>query len=72
MEMKSQPIPSDQFERCVEELRKAALLVEEIQRAADVASGLNKFEAQERLAKAREHMELAGFYLDKAIKATLK
>lgn len=69
---RAQSIPSDQFERCVDELRKAALLVEEIQRAADVASGLNKHEAQERLVKAREHMELAGFYLDKAIKAAMK
>jgi hypothetical protein len=69
---RAESIPSDQFERCVEELRKAALLVEEIQRASDVATGLNKHEAQDRLAKAREHMELAGFYLDKAIKATLK
>ena len=65
-------LPSDQFERCVEELRKATMLVEEIQRAADVASGIDKEEVRSRLVKAKDAFEIAGFHLDKAIKAAMK
>ena len=66
------PLPSDQFERCSDELRKTALLIEEIQRAADVAEGMGRYEVQQRLYKAREHFELAGFYLSKAIEETTR
>lgn len=59
--------PSDQFERVVREMRKAERLLEEIQHGTDLAAGINKFEAQRALEHASACVEVAQYWLGKAI-----
>ena len=67
--MKEQPIPSDQFARTKEELRKLYLLVDLIQSSIDIAETMETFDAKRALSKASDDIETAGFWLGKAIKA---
>lgn len=67
--MKPTPIPSDQFARTKEELRKLTLLVEEIQNSVDMAETLETLDAKRSLLKASDDIETAGFWLGKAIRA---
>lgn len=67
--MTPEKIPSDQFARTKEELRKLSLLVERIQQSVDVAQNLETIDARRALAKAQDDIETAGFWLGKAIKA---
>jgi len=67
--VKEQPIPSDQFARTKEELRKLSILVDLIQSSIDIAETMETFDAKRALSKASDEIETAGFWLGKAIKA---
>ena len=67
--MKEPQIPSDQFARTKEELRKLSVLVDLIQSSIDIAETLETFDAKRALSKASDDIETAGFWLGKAIKA---
>jgi hypothetical protein len=62
-------IPSDQFARCTDELRKLMLLVDDVQRCVDVASNVDTYDARRSLALARTDIQTAGFWLGDALKA---
>jgi hypothetical protein len=68
----SEVIPSDQFDRVVREMQKAARLIEEIQRGNDLARGLHKYEAQRALDKASARVEEAQYWLGRAIAEAAK
>ena len=65
-------VPADQFERVVREMRKAALLLDEIQHGTDLAKGVHKFEAQRALDHASACVEVAQYWLSKAIREAVK
>ena len=67
--MKEPAIPSDQFARTKEELRKLSLLVDQIQQSVEIAETLETFDAKRALVKAQDDIETAWFWLGKAIKA---
>lgn len=60
-------VPSDQFARCKEELRKLNFMVEEIQRVVDVADALPRYRAQQALQYASHDIETAGHWVSKAL-----
>jgi hypothetical protein len=66
------PIPSDQFQKATDELRKLNLIVEEVQRSLDMAENINTFEASRSLEKASDHLETAGYWLNKVVKALIR
>ena len=69
IEVKDQPIPSDQFARTKEELRKLSVLMDVMQTSIDLVETLETIDARRALVKASDDIETAGFWLGKAIKA---
>lgn len=66
--MKEPPIPSDQFERVVEELRKLSVVIEEIERGVQVAKGIHGVEARSCLVRAGARLQESGYWIGQALK----
>jgi len=64
---KDERAPPTQFERVKEEMRKLERMIAEIHEGLAVARGLHKFESQRALDKSSECIELAQYWLGKAI-----
>jgi hypothetical protein len=67
--VKDEPIPADQFARVQNEMRKLHLLVEEVAAGIVISKGLHKLEARRALTEASANLEVAQFWLGKAIHA---
>ena len=65
-------IPPDQFERVLREMRKLDMLVGEVQEHIEVARGVTNFEAQRALNEVSRHIEIAQYFMGKAIAESMK
>jgi hypothetical protein len=59
----------DQFELVLKEMEKLARLFDEVEQAIKLAKGINRHEAQRALDKARADVEVAQYWMKKAITA---
>lgn len=62
------PIPPDQVERCVKELRKVSVLIDEIERGIAVSKGLHAVEARRCISLAGGRLQEAGYWIGQAVK----
>jgi hypothetical protein len=59
----------DQFERVLLEMEKLTRLFDEVEQAIKLAKGIQRHEAQRALDKARADVEVAQYWMKKAIAA---
>ncbi len=62
------PIPSDQYERVVEELRKFSSVMDEMQRSVDMARGVHGTEARRCFSLAAARLQEAGYWFGQGLK----
>jgi hypothetical protein len=62
-------VSHDQFDRVLLEMEKLARLFDEVEQAIKLAKGINRHEAQRALDKARADVEVAQYWMRKAIDA---
>lgn len=70
--MKNDPIPSDQFARVVEELRKLSVVIDEIERGVQVSAGIHGIEARSCLVLASSRLQESGYWIGQALKHAQK
>lgn len=61
-------IPSDQFARVVEELRKLSVAIDEIEQGVRVSKGIHGIEARACLVRASDRLQESGFWIGQALK----
>jgi hypothetical protein len=69
MDKPSDHVTHDQFELVLLEMEKLARLFDEVEQAIKLAKGINRHEAQRALDKARADVEVAQYWMKKAIVA---
>jgi hypothetical protein len=69
MDGKKDQVSHDQFDRVLKEMEKLAHLFDEVEQAIKLAKGINRHEAQRALDKARADVEVAQYWMKKAIDA---
>jgi hypothetical protein len=69
MDGKKDQVSHDQFDRVLREMEKLAHLFDEVEQAIKLAKGINRHEAQRALDKARADVEVAQYWMKKAIDA---
>jgi hypothetical protein len=69
MDKPSDQVSHDQFELVLLEMEKLARLFDEVEQAIKLAKGINRHEAQRALDKARADVEVAQYWMRKAIVA---
>jgi hypothetical protein len=69
MDKPSDQVSHDQFELVLLEMEKLARLFDEVEQAIKLAKGINRHEAQRALDKARADVEVAQYWMKKAINA---
>lgn len=72
MTNRDEPVPPDQLERAMAEVRKLSLLIDELQSTVDTARGLHAFEARMCLNNAATRAQESGFWIGKAVEAARK
>lgn len=65
-------IPADQFEHVLAEMSKLSALFDEVDRSIHMARGVHRHEAQRALDEARSCVEVAQYWMKKAIDAALR
>jgi hypothetical protein len=69
---KDPPIPSDQYERVVEELRMFSLLIDEMQRSVSTAKGQHAIEARRCFARSADRLQESGYWFGQGLKNARK
>jgi t-SNARE complex subunit (syntaxin) len=69
MDPKKDHASHDQFDRVLREMEKLSQLFNEVEQAIKLAKGINRHEAQRALDKARADVEVAQYWMKKAIDA---
>lgn len=72
MTNKDEPIPPDQYERALEELRKFSLLIEEMQKNVETTRGQWAAEARRCFANSVTRLQEAGDHFIRGMKAARK
>lgn len=65
---KTYKIPSDQFERVIEEMRRFANLIDEQERHVTTSRGITALEARRCFALSSARLQEAGFWFQQALK----
>jgi hypothetical protein len=60
-------IPSDQFDRVIEEMRKFANMIDEQERHMSTARGINMIEARRCFALSSTRLQEAGYWFQQAL-----
>jgi len=69
MDPNKDQISHDQFDRVLQEMEKLTRLFDEVEQAIKLAKGIQRHEAQRALDKARADVEVAQYWMKKAIAA---
>jgi uncharacterized protein (DUF1015 family) len=69
MSASEETIPPDQFDRVLNEMTKLSRLFDEVERSIAIARGIHRHEAQRALDEARSCVEVAQYWMAKAIHA---
>jgi hypothetical protein len=72
MDKPSDQVSHDQFDRVLREIERLNQLFDEVEQAIRLAKGINRHEAQRALDKARADVEVAQYWMKKAIDAARK
>jgi hypothetical protein len=72
MDPKKDQVSHDQFDRVLAEMERLNELFNEVEQAIKLAKGINRHEAQRALDKARADVEVAQYWMKKAIDAARK
>lgn len=67
MTTKDEPIPSDQFARVIEELRRLSVVVDEMQRGIETSRGQHAAEARRCFSRATDRLQESGYWLGQAL-----
>lgn len=69
MTNREEPVPADQFDRVLKEMRELDRLVGEVHEHVESARGISKYEAQRALNEASACIEVAQYWIGKALRA---
>jgi hypothetical protein len=72
MDPSKDQVSHDQFDRVLAEMERLNRLFDEVEQAIKLAKGINRHEAQRALDKARADVEVAQYWMKKAIDAARK
>jgi hypothetical protein len=72
MSIKEEPLPADQYTRVVEELRKFAVIMDEVQGYVETVHGIEAAEARRCFSWAAARLQEAGYWFGQGLKHAQK
>lgn len=72
MTKQDEPMPSDQYARVIEELRRFSVVIDEMQKDVEMVRGLDAIEARRCFVISAQRLQEAGYWFGQGLKFSKK